>query len=71
MKIERRIQITSMYDNIYVDFMEQVGRRFESVYYMLIDGDKLTTVETVGLMRAWMEHDDANMNSPELTIPGV
>ena len=67
-RIERRIQITSQHDDLLIEFFEKGDRHWNLEYHMWIDGEALTTVRILGVMRAWIEHDDANFNHPLLTI---
>jgi hypothetical protein len=68
MRIERRIRITSANDDILMEFFEYEDRIWKSMYHLFISGEMLMSVRVIALISAWMEHDDANFNHPELTI---
>jgi hypothetical protein len=71
MKIERRIRITSNHGDILIEFFEYEDRIWKSMYHLFIDGNMLMTVRIIALMSAWIEHDDANFEHPQLTMSDV
>jgi hypothetical protein len=67
--VQRQIKITAVSDGtLLVDFNQLDSHRFKSVYSMLIDDGELTSIETMKVVRAWMDHDVNNFSHPSLTI---
>jgi len=71
MKIERRIRITTAHSDILMEFFEYEDRIWKSMYHIFISGESLITVRIIALMSAWIEHDDANFEHPDLMMSDV
>ena len=54
MRVERRITITTVAGDVLIEFMERADRTWKPEYHMWIEGDRLTTVRVIELMRAWV-----------------
>jgi hypothetical protein len=65
----RQIRITQLHGEVMIDFLENVGRNtWKSQYSLLIPEMDFTSIQIVGVMRAWFDRDDSSFMHPELTI---
>jgi hypothetical protein len=65
----RQIKITELHGETMIDFLINNGRNtWKSEYSLLLPNSDWTSIQIVGLMRAWMENDMDSFRHPELTI---
>jgi len=68
--MSRQVRITTVAQtsDLTIEFMVHNQRKWVQAYYLYLDSVNLMNVETLAVMRAWIEYDEPGFHHDELMI---